>query len=189
MADFHNEILIEKIKNSRVYTGDSEADVRRKNQILGQQLSKEMKTAEDKWMNEQCEKIEREFNKGNSKEAYKTISQITKTEQPRTSVIEDKDGHILTENEAVLNRWTEYCKDLYNYELKVDKESLGQTQDRETDPQTTQILRVEEEEAVKQMKNGKSPGIDNLPGELIKNGGPAMIDAFNCHLPQNMDHK
>jgi curved DNA-binding protein CbpA len=38
---------IEKIKNSRVYSGDSEADIRRKNQILGQELSKEMKTAEE----------------------------------------------------------------------------------------------------------------------------------------------
>ena len=37
----------EKLKNSKVYSGDSEADVRRKNQILGQELSKEMKTAED----------------------------------------------------------------------------------------------------------------------------------------------
>ncbi|MGY5151292.1 MAG: J domain-containing protein [Candidatus Nitrosopumilus sp. bin_6a] len=37
----------EKLKNSKVYSEDSEADVRRKNQILGQELSKEMKTAED----------------------------------------------------------------------------------------------------------------------------------------------
>jgi curved DNA-binding protein CbpA len=38
---------IEKIRNSRVFSGDTEANVRRKNQILGQQLSKEMKTAEE----------------------------------------------------------------------------------------------------------------------------------------------
>jgi len=38
---------IEKIRNSRVFSGDTEADVRRKNQILGQQLSKEMKAAEE----------------------------------------------------------------------------------------------------------------------------------------------
>jgi curved DNA-binding protein CbpA len=37
----------EKLKNSKVYSGDTEADIRRKNQILGQELSKEMKTAED----------------------------------------------------------------------------------------------------------------------------------------------
>lgn len=38
---------IEKLKNSRVFSGDTEVDVRRKNQILGQELSKEMKTAEE----------------------------------------------------------------------------------------------------------------------------------------------
>ncbi|HJM79294.1 MAG TPA: DnaJ domain-containing protein [Nitrosopumilus sp.] len=38
---------IEKIKNSKVYSDESEEDVRRKNQILGQELSKEMKTAEE----------------------------------------------------------------------------------------------------------------------------------------------
>ncbi len=37
----------EKLKNSKVYSSDSEADVRRKNQILGQELFKEMKAAEE----------------------------------------------------------------------------------------------------------------------------------------------
>ena len=41
------ETDIEKRKNSRVYSDESEFDVRRKNQILGQQLSKDMKTAEE----------------------------------------------------------------------------------------------------------------------------------------------
>ncbi len=41
------ETDIEKIKNSRVYSDESEANVKRKNQILGQQLSKDMKTAEE----------------------------------------------------------------------------------------------------------------------------------------------
>ncbi|MEX0861909.1 DnaJ domain-containing protein [Nitrosopumilus sp.] len=37
----------QKITNSKVYSGDTEADVRRKNQILGQELFNEMKTAEE----------------------------------------------------------------------------------------------------------------------------------------------
>ena len=41
------ETDIEKLRNSRVYSDESEADVKRKNQILGQQLYKEMKTAEE----------------------------------------------------------------------------------------------------------------------------------------------
>ncbi|MBA4461254.1 MAG: DnaJ domain-containing protein [Nitrosopumilaceae archaeon] len=38
---------VEKLRNSRVFTGDSEEDIRRKNRILGQELSKEMKTAQE----------------------------------------------------------------------------------------------------------------------------------------------
>ncbi len=41
------ETDLEKLRNSRVYSGESEEDVKRKNQILGQQLSKEMQTAEE----------------------------------------------------------------------------------------------------------------------------------------------
>jgi len=41
------ETDFEKIKNSKVYSDETDANVKRKNQILGQQLSKEMKTAEE----------------------------------------------------------------------------------------------------------------------------------------------
>lgn len=38
---------VERLRKSRVYSGDSEEDIRRKNQILGQELSKEMKLAQE----------------------------------------------------------------------------------------------------------------------------------------------
>ena len=38
---------IEKIKNTKVFTDDADADARRRNQILGQQIFKEMRTAEE----------------------------------------------------------------------------------------------------------------------------------------------
>lgn len=41
---------IEKLRNSRVFSGDTEDDIRRKNLILGKELSHEMKTAEE-WAN------------------------------------------------------------------------------------------------------------------------------------------
>lgn len=37
----------ERLRNSKVYSGDTEAEVRRKNQILGQELFKEMQDAEE----------------------------------------------------------------------------------------------------------------------------------------------
>jgi curved DNA-binding protein CbpA len=41
------ETDLEKIRNARVYSGDSEENIRQKNRILGQELSKEMKIAEE----------------------------------------------------------------------------------------------------------------------------------------------
>ena len=35
------------------------------------------------------------------------------------------------------------------------------------------MLREEAEEAVRSLKAGKSPGVDNIPSELLKNGGEA----------------
>ena len=41
------ETDFEKLRNSKVYSSESDEDVRRKNQVLGQQISKEMQTAEE----------------------------------------------------------------------------------------------------------------------------------------------
>ena len=40
------------------------------------------------------------------------------------------------------------------------------------------ILREEVEAAVKSLKRGKSAGVDNIPGELLQQGGEAMVNAL-----------
>ena len=48
-----------------------------------------------------------------------------------------------------------------------------------TDTENYPILREEVEAAVKSLKKGKSPGIDNTPGELVQAGGDAVISALH----------
>ena len=50
----------------------------------------------------------------NSKEANNTLKALIKTLQHNSVVIENSSGNILP---IILNHWTEYCSDLYNYEL------------------------------------------------------------------------
>ena len=40
------------------------------------------------------------------------------------------------------------------------------------------ILREEVEAAVKSLKKGKSAGVDNIPAELLQQGGEAMVNAL-----------
>ena len=47
-----------------------------------------------------------------------------------------------------------------------------------TDTDNYPILQEEVEEAVKSLKKGKSPGIDDIPRELLQAGGDAVISAL-----------
>ncbi len=105
---------IEKIRNSRVYSDESEADVKRKNQILGQQLSKEMKTAEE-WA--------AALNKSNSTETRlfgsKTLGEI-ELERKATGALSIKgnfmagnltyDGSIVMQGSITSPSWTQEFK-------------------------------------------------------------------------------
>ena len=112
--------------------------------------------------------------KNNSKKKYQLVKDLTTEKQGKSTTIQDKSGKCLTEENEILNRWTEYCSDLYNYETDGDPLVLDclQIPDEVHHP----ILREEVEAAVKALKMGKTAGVDNIPAELVQGGGEAMID-------------
>ena len=65
------------------------------------------------------------------------------------------------------------CSGLYNYELYPDTSLLQSSQIPTQEAESLSVLREEVEEAVRSVKAGKSPGVDNIPSELPKNGGEA----------------
>ena len=77
----------------------------------------------------------------------------------------------MRESTALLNQWTEYCSDLYNYELHPDISLLRSNQTTTQEAESLPVLREEVEEAVRNPRAGKSPGVDNIPSEILKNGG------------------
>ena len=86
----------------------------------------------------------------------------------------------LTEENEILNRWTEYCSDLYNYETDGDPIVHALDCPQIPDDDHHPILREEVEAAVKALKMGKSAGVDNIPAELVQAGGEAMIDILTA---------
>ena len=79
---------------------------------------------------------------------------------------------------AVLTRWTEYCQELYNYELKPYTSILKSKTSSVDETDDMQEMK-EVKEALRTSKGGKSPGADNIPAELVKHGGPEMIMVLN----------
>lgn len=85
----------------------------------------------------------------------------------RKGFIEDCAGRLLLDNKVVHDRWTEYCKDLYNF--PTYQNILEKNQKATKDPNKLRVLRKEVEQATRNMSRGKSSGMDNVSGKKFKN--------------------
>ena len=104
------------LKQQKYTSTEAELEYRKVNR----EVWKKMKAAKREWIEEQCKNIEKGMTSGNSKEAYNTLKALSKTQQQKSAVIEDSSGNMLMESTAVLNRSTEYCSVLHNYDIHPD---------------------------------------------------------------------
>jgi len=65
--------------------------------------------------------------------------------------------------------------DLYRHPSKANASVINEQHGDQNQAGKLPILREEVAAAVRQLKNGKSAGIDNIPGELIRNGDQHAI--------------
>ena len=142
---------------------------------VNQQFKKGMVKARETWIEERCQEIDDSLWK-NNKKAHHAGERSDQFKTRRTTTIQDKNGKRLTEDRDILNRWTEYCSELYNHKAKGDLEVLKHPPVTNIDSHP--ILREEVEAAVKSFKPGKSAGVDNIPAELLQVGGETMIDVL-----------
>ena len=144
--------------------------------MINKQIRQGLRLAKKTWIEERCREVENSLKHNNSRKAYEVVRTLTADKQGRTSTIQDKAGKTLTEEQEILRRWTEYCSELYNQEIAGDQRILTcPSAMEETD---YPILREEVATAVKALKKGKTPGVDNIPAELIQAGGDSMIDTL-----------
>ena len=117
-----------------------------------------MKKSKENWIGEQCSEIEENLRKNNTKRAYQLVKDLTTVKQGKVTTVQDRSGKRLTEERQILNRWTEYRSELYNYEASGDPSVLNcpQTDTEDDHP----ILRREADVAVQSLKKGKSAGVD-----------------------------
>ena len=91
------------------------------------------------------------------------VKDLTTVKQGKATTVQDRSGKCLTEERQILNRWTEYCSELYKTNGDPSVLNCPKTDTEDDQP----ILRREVEAAVQSLKKGKSAGVDNIPAELV----------------------
>lgn len=85
-----------------------------------------------------------------------------------------KNGERLVEEEEIDERWEEYFRELLNVQGGGEEEGERELDEIEQENDENLITREEVRAALSVLKNGKSPGIDGIPAELLKTG-PAVV--------------
>ena len=128
------------------------------------------------WLEKECSEITAANIERKSKKLFQQIKKIkTKPFQARNQSINTKDGMTLTEMGDVLNRWCQYGTELFDTNIEVPETPPCLFYEH-TEPRP---LIDEVKSAIRQLKTGKSPGLDGIPAELLKHVGDVGIEAIH----------
>jgi hypothetical protein len=91
--------------------------------------------------------------------------------QPRTNLVKDERGDPLADPHKILNGQKNYFCQLLNVH---GADSVRQTEMHTAEPFVPEPSASEVEVAIGKLKRHKSPGVDQIPAELIKAGGETL---------------
>ena len=128
---------------------------------------------------------------------YKTLKAVYGPSHQIQAPLRSSDGStLLTDKEAILQCWSQHFKGLFSNRCTMQESSLAKIPQVDVklemdDPPTHEEIG----KATKQLKVGKSAGIDGISAEVYQNGGEAVLyklmDLFSkCQqkrtLPQDL---
>jgi hypothetical protein len=107
----------------------------------------------------------------NIRDLYRDINEFKKGYQPRTNLVKDERCDLLADPNKILNRWKNYFCELLNLH---GAGGVRQTEIHIAEPFVPEPSASEVEVAIGKLKSYKSPGIDQIPAELIQAGGETV---------------
>jgi hypothetical protein len=111
----------------------------------------------------------------NIREMYRGINEFKKGYQPRTKLVKDDRGDLLVDPHKILNRWKNYFCQLLNVH---EVGGVRQTGMYTAEPFVQEPSASGVEAAIGKLKRYKSPGVGQIPAELIQTGWKHCVQRF-----------
>jgi hypothetical protein len=105
------------------------------------------------------------------RDQHRNIHEFKKGYQPRTNSVMDERGDLLADPHKILNRWKNYFCQLLNAH---GVGGVRQTEMHTGEPFVPEPSASEVAVAIGKLKRYKSPGVDEIPTELIQAGGKTL---------------
>jgi len=110
------------------------------------------------------------------RDMYRGFNDFKKGYQPRTVIGKDEKGKLFADRHTIMARWRNYFTQLLNLH---ENNEVRQAEIHTVATLVHEPSAFEFELAIGKLKNHKSPGIDQIPTELIKAGGRTICSAIH----------
>jgi hypothetical protein len=134
---------------------------------IRQEASRHFRNKEREYLKDRINELESNSQNKNSRDLYRAINEFKKGYQPRTNLVKDEGGDLLADPHKILNRWKNYFYQLLNVH-RVG--GVRQTEMHTAEPFVPERSASEVEVATGKPKRYTSPGVDQIPAELIQAG-------------------
>ena len=120
-----------------------------------------------RWADSLASAAETAFQKGNMKDVYASTKKLCNSQPRKMDIIKDKGGKLLTTERETMERWKEHFTEVLNRpepEIRADVVTDGVL---ELDVNTSYITKEEIVLSLRDLKNNKATGIDNIAAEVL----------------------
>jgi len=132
------------------------------------EVSRHFRNKNKAFLRAKIEELETNNKIQNIRDLYRGISDFKKGYQPRCNIVKDEKGDLVADSDGIVVRWRNYFSQLFNVHGVKD---VGQAEIHTEEPLVPEPSASEVELAIDKLKSHKSPGIDQIPADLIKTGG------------------
>jgi exonuclease III len=165
--------MLKKMEERRKVKHQSNETAKTEYKRLNNELRRVTEKAKEQWWEEQCKTLEEFQQQGRYDKVYEKTRELTKKGSRKSNAVKDSNGNLLTEEDAIKDRWKEYIEELYEKDNRPTDAKMNENCEKPENPEEwgPDLMREEVENAIEELKNGKTEGIDDIPAEMLKNLG------------------
>jgi len=119
-------------------------------------------------LRDKIEELETNSKIQNIRDLYRGISYFKKGYQPRCNIVKDEKGDLVAHSHIIVARWWKCFSQPFNV---LGVKDVRQAEIHTAEPLVPEPSAAEVALAIDKLKSQKSPGIDQIPAELIETGG------------------
>ena len=133
--------------------------------------SRHFRNKKKEYLSARIEELETNSKIKNIRDLYRAINGCKKGYQPITNIVKDDKGDLFADSHSILVMWRNYFSQI----LKVHGvKDVRQREIHTAEPLVLEPSASEVELANEKLKSHKLPGVEQIPGEMIKAGGKTI---------------